>query len=145
MLLLSHYMLYNTLRWIMWYTIHLCPISFQFHCIFGILQSFSISSQSDVSCWPVAIESLVAMVQFYGWCELINGLCEFTIISFNSGRFLWWLLMLLLLLLLRRWLLLSVLFSGIIHNTDVTMTMLSHLIQQWTTSIIMIKLMMMVL
>ena len=89
MLLLSHYMLYNTLCWIMWYTIHLYPISFQFH---EILQSFSISTQSNVSCWLVAMESIVAMVQFYGCCELINGLCEFTIISFNSGRFLWWLL-----------------------------------------------------
>ena len=68
---------------IMWYTIHLWPISFQSHCIFGILQSFSISAQLSVSCWPVAIEIIVAMVQFFGWCELINGLCEFSIISFN--------------------------------------------------------------
>ena len=71
---------------ITWYTIHLCPISFQLHCIFGILQNFRISTQSDVSSPPVAMESIVAMVQFYGCRELISGLCEFSIISFNIGE-----------------------------------------------------------
>ena len=36
----------------------------------------------------VAIECVVATVQFYGCCELIDGLCEISIISFDSGRFL---------------------------------------------------------
>ena len=72
---------------IMWYTIHLCSISFQSR-IFGILQSFSISTQSDVSSQPVAIyiKSIVAIVQFYGSHKLINGLCEFSIISYNIGE-----------------------------------------------------------